>query len=489
MALFHFHATQVKRSAGQSAVASAAYRTGEKLFSEYYGEASDYTRKGGVICSKILLPAHAPPEYTDRQTLWNAVEKAERGKNAQLAYSFDIALQNEFSLDENITLTRQFLLEQLVSRGMIADFAVHPPDKEDGGISNPHFHVLCPIRPLDENGKWGFKQRREYMLGEDGNRIRDDAGNDVFNAVPTTDWSRPETLEMWRQSWAELCNANFMEKGLDCRINNRSYLRQGIEQLPTVHEGPAVLQMEAKGIHTDKGKLNRWVKATNALIRDAKKKIAALFDWLKEARAELNRPQQPNLAQLLGSYYTGRNATAWSNKAKGSNLKQYAEAHAFLMAQKLYTPDDLEARFTSLSRRIDGLKDSMKAKSTRMKELEELLRMAKYYAAGKPVYDKLNTIKFKKSREKYANEHENDLRLFHMAQRKLKPHFSAEGKLPLTAWRKEQTKLQQEYEAGQAELSPLYADVKKLWNIRFCVETVLQERRPQAQTKKHEQER
>ena len=91
MALFHFTVTQTKRSKGQSAIASAAYRAGERLYSEYYGEYSDYTRKGGVICSDILLPSHAPKEYADRQTLWNAVEKAERGKNAQLAYSFNIA--------------------------------------------------------------------------------------------------------------------------------------------------------------------------------------------------------------------------------------------------------------------------------------------------------------------------------------------------------------------------------------------------------------
>ena len=148
MALFHLTVTQVKRSAGQSAIASAAYRAGERLYSEYYGEYSDYTRKGGVICSDILLPPQAPPEYQDRQTLWNAVEEAERGKDAQLAYSFDIALQNEFSLEENIALARQFLSEQFVSRGMVVDFAVHQPDKEDGGIPNPHFHVLCPIRPI-----------------------------------------------------------------------------------------------------------------------------------------------------------------------------------------------------------------------------------------------------------------------------------------------------------------------------------------------------
>ena len=205
IALFHFHVTQIKRSTGQSAVAAAAYRSGEKLHSEYYGEDSDYTRKGGVICSEILLPAHAPQEYADWETLWNAVEKVERGKKAQLAYSFDIALQNEFSMEENINLARQFLLEQFVRRGMIVDFAVHSPDKEDGGISNPHFHVMCPIRPIEPNGKWGNKQRREYVLDEDGNRIPDGTGDYVFNAVPTTDWGSPETLEHWRQTWAELC--------------------------------------------------------------------------------------------------------------------------------------------------------------------------------------------------------------------------------------------------------------------------------------------
>ena len=491
MALFHFHATQVKRSAGQSAIASAAYRAGEKLYSEYYGDVSDYTRKGGVICSEILLPAHAPPEYADRQTLWNAVEKAERGKKAQLAYSFDIALQNEFSLDENIALARQFLLDNFVSRGMTVDFVVHQPDKEDGGISNPHFHVLCPIRPLKDDGTWDAKQHREYVLYADGNRVKDEAGNDVFNAVPTTNWGRPETLEAWRSAWAELCNTKFAEKGLECRIDNRSFVRQGLDLLPTVHEGPAVRQMEAKGIRTEKGELNRWIKATNALIRDAKQKIAALFNWLKEAKAELSKPQQPNLAELLGSYYTGRSAGAWSNKAKVGNIKQYSEIINFITAQNLYTPDDLEARLDTLSGQINGMQDSLKTKFTRIKELDELLRMVEYYAAGKPVYEKLNSIKFKKSRENYANEHENTLRLFYMAQRKLKPHFSESGKLPLTRWRDELAALQQEYKTGQAELSPLYADVKKLWNIKFAVEKVLREQnRPQHDREhKHDQER
>ncbi|SHL60460.1 MobQ family relaxase, partial [Anaerotignum lactatifermentans] len=344
MALFHLTVTQVQRSAGQSAVASAAYRAGERLYSERYGEYSDYTRKGGVICSDILLPPQAPPEYQDRQTLWNALEAAERGKDAQLAYSFDIALQNEFSLEENIALARQFLLEQFVSRGMVVDFAVHRPDKEDGGIPNPHFHVLCPIRPILESGKWGYKQRRVYRLDEDGNRILDEKGKPLFDAVPTTDWGRPETLEHWRETWAKMCNAKFEEKGLPCRIDHRSYLRQGLEQLPTVHEGPAVRQMEAKGISTDKGDLNRWIKATNALLKDLKQKIKALFGWLNEVREELSKPQAPTLADLLSAYYGARNAGAWSNKGKVGNLQKFADTVNYLTGQKLYTVDDLEAR-------------------------------------------------------------------------------------------------------------------------------------------------
>ena len=140
--------------------------------------------------------------------------------------------------------------------------------------------MLCPIRPIEQDGKWGLKQRRVYELDEDGNRIRDQNGEYVFNAVPTTDWGSPETLEHWRQTWAELCNAKFAEKGLDVRIDHRSYERQGVELLPTVHEGATVRAMEKKGIRTEKGEFNRWIRATNAVIRDIKKKIALLFDWI-----------------------------------------------------------------------------------------------------------------------------------------------------------------------------------------------------------------
>jgi ATP-dependent exoDNAse (exonuclease V) alpha subunit len=441
-----------------------------------------------VLCSEILLPPHAPPSFADRQTLWNEVEKAERGRKAQLAYSFDIALQNEFSMQENIDLARQFLLEQFVSRGMVVDFSVHAPDKGDGGIANPHFHVMCPIRPLLPDGTWGNKQRREYLLDENEERIRDEAGNYVFNAVPTTDWGKPETLEHWREQWAAMCNARFAGKGLECRIDHRSYERQGVEQLPTVDEGPAIRQMEARGIRTDKGDFNRWVKTTNALIGKLKKKITALLDWLKEAHEELSKPQASNLAQLHSEYYTNRNAGAWSQKAKIGNLKEFNEICNYLMQNNLTTPEELHERVSVLSDRIDTLKSSMRGKSDRMKELDELLRMVQFYTEGKPVADKLATIKWKGKREQFMSENENALRLYHMAERKLKPYFK-DGKLPITAWRRERDRLEQEYKTGQAELSPIHAELKKLWQIKYKVEQVIHEQeRQKAVTRQKKQE-
>ena len=281
-------------------------------------------QKGGVIASEIMLPPHAPEIYLDRATLWNAVENCEKHPKAQLAYSFDIAMQNELTLEENMELARKFVQEQFVTKGMIADLAFHSPEKEDGGIPNPHFHVMTTMRPLNPDGTWGQKQRREYLLDEDGNRIRDKNGDYMFNAVHTTDWHEPETLEHWREQWAAAVNTKFEEKGLDVRIDHRSYVRQGLDLIPTVHEGANVRQMEAKGIRTEKGELNRWIKATNRLMQDVRKKIKALFVWMAEVKEELSKPQTPSLADLLIAYYNQRNAGAWSNKARTGNLKQFA---------------------------------------------------------------------------------------------------------------------------------------------------------------------
>ena len=498
MALFHFTVDQMKRSEGQSAIASAAYRSGERLYSEYYGEYSDYTRKGGVICSDILLPSHAPPEFADRQTLWNAVELVERGKKAQLAYSFEIALQNEFTIEENIALARQFLLDNFVSRGMTVDVAFHEKETEDGGLPNPHFHFLCPMRPMNPDGTWGFKQHRVYRLDEDGNRIRDQNGKFLFDAVPTTDWGSPETLEHWRKAWADVCNAKFEEKGLDVRIDHRSYLRQGVDLLPTVHEGAAVRAMEKKGIRTEKGEFNRWIKATNAVIRDIKKKIALLFDWIAEAKVELAKPQAPDLVSLLNAYYTQRRAGAYSQKGKISNLKEMNETFNYLRRNGIYSLEDLESRVSEHSAATESLKKTLDEQTARMKAIKRLYDSSAAFQNLKPVYDGLQKIKLEKPRAKYKAEHEAELIQFYAARRKLTGEFP-DGKVDMKKLSDEYDELEQAHNTTYGEFKTVRDDLHRLWKVKSCVDTAARfnerteeqklQNRPQTRQKKEDMTR
>ena len=488
LSLYHFHVKQIKRSEGRSAVAAAAYRAGEKLYSNYYGEDADYTKKGGVICSEILLPPHAPKEFADRETLWNAVEKIEQHPKAQLAYSFEIALQTEFPMEENIELARRFLLEQFVSRGMTVDYAVHLPDPKEGGIPNPHFHFLCPIRPFNPDGTWGAKQRREYVLDENGNRVRDDAGHYVFNAVPTTDWGRPETLEYWRQAWAELCNAKFAEKNLDCRIDHRSYERQGLDVVPTVHEGPAVREMEAKGILTDKGELNRWIRRINSMRRNITAMLSELIAAIREINRELKAPKEPTLVDLITDYYSGRNAGAWSVYAKVGNLKNMSQLVNYVRENNLRTVADLEARVSAQQEKLDARTAACKSIEARMKETSEFLRQAQNYADTKPVYDEWYRIKFKGKKDKFKEEHESELRKYYAAERRLKPHFH-DGKLPLTKWRKEVAELESEYASEQKAMDVLRDDVRNLRQVTLAVKGATNDTRQlheQNKTRRHE---
>ena len=495
MALFHFTADQIKRSEGQSVMASAAYRSGEKLHSAYYGEDSDYTRKKGVICSEILLPSHVPREFADRETLWNAVEHAEHGKKAQLAYSFEVSLQNEFSLEENIALARKFLLEHFVSRGMTVDVSFHEKEHGDGGTPNPHFHFLCPIRPIEQDGKWGLKQRRVYELDEDGNRIRDADGNFVFNAVPTTDWGRPETLEYWRQTWAEMCNAKFAEKGLDVRIDHRSYERQGVDLLPTIHEGATVRAMEKKGIRTEKGEFNRWIRATNALIREVRNKINALVGWIAEMKAELAKPQAPDLVSLLNAYYTQRKAGAYSQKGKISNLKEMNETFNYLRANGIYSLEDLESRVSEHSAATESLKKTLDEQTARMKAIKQLYDSSAAFQSLKPVYDGLQKIKFEKPRAKYKAEHEAELKQFYAARRKLTGEFP-DGKVDMKKLSDEYDELEQAHNTTYGEFKTVRDDLHRLWKVKSCVDTAARfnerteeqklQNRPQTRQKKEE---
>ena len=407
MALFHFNTKQIKRSLGKSAISSAAYISGRKLRSEYYGEYADYRRKEGVVYHEILLPEYAPRKYADQETLWNAVEFTEKHKRAQLAYAFNITLQNELSPAENKALAMRFVQEQFVDRGMICDFAIHDPDREDKE-PNPHFHVLCPIRPLNPDGSWGEKQHREYVLDENGDHIRDERGKFVFNAVPTTDWGKPETLEAWRKAWCELCNEAFEKKGLPERIDHRSYLRQGIDLIPTEHEGPLVRQMESRGIPTEKGEKNRWIKATNALMKDIIYKIKELVKWIGEAKAILNEPSPLTPVDFVNDYFHIRAANTYSQKGKTSNVKEYGKLTSYIMRHDIRTMEDLAVRIDTVNSSVSRLKQRMDGDRNRIKELKDLLMWAEHFKRTTPIINQMNAIHFKGKRESFAEYSASD---------------------------------------------------------------------------------
>ena len=484
IALYHFCVKQIKRSAGQSAIAAAAYRAGERLYSDYYGEYSDYTRKGGVIYSEIILPPHAPPEYQDRATLWNAVEHIERHKKAQLAYSFDIALQNELTMEENIELAREFVQRCFVEKGMVADLAIHQPDKGDGGIPNPHFHVLTTMRPINPDGTWGQKQKREYLVDENGDPVLDSNGKPKFNAVATTDWHCPETLEAWRKAWCDMVNEAFEQNRIIERIDHRSYERQGLDLIPTIHEGPTVRQMEAKGIKTDKGELNRWIMATNRLICDVTKKIKSLFSWLAEVREELSKPQLPNLIELLTDYYVDRSSESYSQKGKVGNLKKMTEVINYLRDNHLLTVDELQSRLFALDASFDMLKGGMKAKSKRMEHHRELIRNAEIYHRLKSIHDELNGIKWKKQREKFKSNHDSELRQFYAVRRVLREELG-DKPINVKAWQREYDDLRAEYARLKEQYKPLKEDLAKLRQVQYQVSRVINEREPEQQIQRN----
>lgn len=262
MAIYHCTCKIISRGKGRSAVGSAAYRSGEKLINEYDGMEHDYRKKSGVVYSEIMLCENALKEYQDRSTLWNEVEKIEKGSKARLAREYEVALPVEMTREEQINLVRNFVKDNFVDKGMCADFAIH--DKEDG---NPHAHIMLTTRPIEKDGSWGTKQKKEYILDKNRNKQYDKKKKTYkCKTVKVNDWDSVEFLERNRESWAKKVNAELEKKNLPQRVDHRSLKEQGIERVPTIHEGGA-RKLENRGIETDRGNINREIRTANGQMQ------------------------------------------------------------------------------------------------------------------------------------------------------------------------------------------------------------------------------
>ena len=499
IAIYHWNIGIVSRGKGKSAVAAAAYRSGEKITNEWDGLTHDYTRKGGVAHSEILLPPHAPPSFSDRKTLWNSVELYEKSNNAQLAREVEIALPVELSREEQTRLVREYCSSQFVSKGMCADFNIH--DTRGG---NPHAHILLTMRPIDERGAWAAKSKKEYVLDEQGERIRLPSGRFKTRKVDLVDWNSQENAEHWRKAWADISNAYLERAGSVARIDHRSNAERGIDELPTVHLGVATSQMERKGVATEKGEINRMIRNTNRLMREIKAQIGKLKEWIADlfkARetAPEQPPQSPNLANLLMKYLSVQReksrkySQSWQHQHAADELKTIAAAVNYLSEHGISNLDELDDSLSSVSDKAYSIREGMKTAEQRMKELQKLLEHGRNYQTYKPIQDEYRQIRWKGKQEKFAEARRAELTLWDAANRYLHAHLPEGVKtLPISAWEKEYTALKAQREAEYDTLKETRAEVAELQKIRRCVDIALRADQPeqtQNRTKRHEQER
>ena len=455
----------VQRSNRQSAGPAAAYQSGERLFSEYDQKQKYYAEKRGIVHTEIMLPPHAPRSYADRNTLWNAAEAVEKQWNSQLARRIVLAIPREIPPKQHADLIRDYCREFFVSKGMIADFAIH--DKGDG---NPHAHILLTMRAMDETGKWLPKSRKVYDLDENGERM---------------DWKQQKDGEIWRQGWAATANRYLEANDRPERLDLRSYERQGLDKIPTVHMGPAVSQMEKRGIQTNIGNLNRDITAANRLMQSIRQMVQHLKGWiadLKEKKAALLEAMQeakdPTLPELLGKYLDLRREerTGWTSKGqlKGTvnDFNKVMDAIRYLRDKELSTVESLDAYLDTVSEQAVSIRAEMKPKEKRLKEIDTMLSHIANFEAHKPVHAEYAAIRFKKPKEQFAAAHRDELDAYNAAVRYFKVHLEG-TKYSTKKLNEERTQLAGEVAECRERLSAVQEDVKILRDVRHWLNQVL----------------
>ena len=225
MAIYHLSAKVVSRGKGQSAIAAAAYRSGDPLMDERTGELKSYEERSlRIIHKEILAPSHAPEWVRDRNALWNAAERAEKRKDAQLAREIEVSLPHELTEQQRLYLVKDFAREAFVRQGYAVDLAIHTPDR-GGDMRNHHAHLMITMRVI---GPDGFAPTKDRCLNS------------------------PQQLERWREQWANLANRHLARHGYDARVDHRSLEAQGLEREPTIHVGYAAREIAARGAHSDR---------------------------------------------------------------------------------------------------------------------------------------------------------------------------------------------------------------------------------------------
>ena len=484
IAIFHCPIQIIKRSQGRSAVEAAAYRSGEKLTNEWDGRVHDYTRKRGIVYTEIILPCNAPEKYKDRSTLWSSVEMAEKSSDAQLAREVEVALPNELNRQEQLKLVREFVRETFVNAGMCADVAVH--EKGDG---NPHAHIMLTLRPLNPDGTWGAKCRKVYELDADGNRIPDGKGGWKNHRENTTDWNDKGNAEKWRAAWASHLNKALELKDVTARVDHRSYKRQGVDKIPTIHMGVAAMRMEQRGIRTIKGDMNREIAADNKLLKELKARITRLYNWSKELAARekelIVRPGKRSItAQIMSVQQACQKETSSNSRyRKIKALKENAAVMNFLTEHRINSIEELFDVISKLNDDYYALRGKIVGAERRIALLRERLEKLKQYQRYKAVHQKLDAMKPAKCAA-YEEQYRAELIAFESAEKYLKALKESGEKILPHEWRKEIERLESERQLRSIEMKEMREQIKIVENIRKDAERIAEENRREEERQK-----
>lgn len=489
---FHFSVNIISRGKGKSAVASAAYISGEKIKNEWDGVTHDYTKKQGVISKEIYLPDHAPEKYKDRKTLWNSVELFEKNSNAQLARNFIISLPKELSIEENKKMIEEYIQKNFVKEGMIVDLAIHDESRE--GNQNIHAHIMTIVRPINEDGTWGQKSKKEYILDEKGEKILNKNGKPKTRKVELTTWNDKGNVEKWRENFSNLCNKYLERAGAEKRVDHRSFKRQGIKQIPTIHLGASASAMERKGIRTEKGDINREIKKQNELLKNIGNEIKKITSWLAGFRDKLKESykeykdqskkqienesglfniyeylsfyqemQENNRAEL--SFYGKRNKAIY-------DLKRYASGINYLRENKIKTISDLQGHINTLRSKNSEIYKTIKENSQKIEDFNKCLAYAKTVRKTKATYQEYESKKIFKESFYKNNKKEIDQ---HIRARTLIEKISGKKNLREKEWLGEIKNLEDEIGKLNTESEKIRERYKEINHIKYAVEVVNRE--------------
>ena len=486
---FHFSISMISRGKSKSAVASAAYISCEKLTNEWDGVTHDYHNKKGLLHSEIFLPENIPISLKDRATLWNSVELNEKASNAQLARNFIIALPKELSVEENKKLITEFVQENFVSKGMIADLAIH--DESDEKNNNIHAHIMTTLRPINEKGKWQAKSKKEYILDDRGNKILNKNGKPKTRKIELTDWSDRGNAEKWRKNFAEVCNQYLEKNNLEKRVDHRSFERQGIEEIPTIHLGASASALERKGIETDKGNINREIKKHNSLVKAIREKIAELTSWISdfskvlferyEQYKQTRQDEIDNKAELFNLYeyisiYNDiqgektKNLSYYGQIKKGNaDLKRFVKAIYYLKDNKLKTIADLQEKISSLQSQNKKISQDIKAKTTRIESLNKCFVYADIIKDNKQVFEEWNNKSLFK--DSFYNAHKEQIDKYKRA-RVILEKITGLSAIKSKDWQKEIDSLEDEITKLNNQSQLIKEEYESINHIKYAVKTV-----------------